>query len=63
MLAYPDSRCTFGYMTVCPTCKPLAPPHVDTSRPLVNPPAVGKRQPCEICKRQFALQSPEPHNA
>jgi hypothetical protein len=56
MFAYPDSKCTWGYMTVCDKCLTNAPKHVDRTKPIVSPPAVGKAQICELCRRMFILE-------
>jgi hypothetical protein len=43
---YEDSKCEWGYMTVCDNCKPNAPRHVNISREVMAFPAVE----CEMCK-------------
>ena len=55
MYAYPDSKCCYGYMTICNNCKENAPHWVDISNPIINPPAEGKKQRCELCNRKFIL--------
>lgn len=62
MLAYPDSVCIWGYKTVCTKCFPNAqkdPAYhfVDFNNPLSEPPALGKKQPCEICGKKYELES------
>lgn len=58
MKAYPDSKCCYGYMTICDDCTPKAPSWVDISKPITNPPAVLKEQRCEICGKRFVLSNP-----
>jgi len=53
--AYPDSKCVFGYMVVHHGCKDRAPRHVDVGKPIEQPPAVGKVQPCEVCGKRAML--------
>jgi hypothetical protein len=61
MLAYPDSHCVFGYMTICSDCLgPNVPAHVDQENPIKNPPAAGKRQRCEMCGKMHRLMNPTP---
>jgi hypothetical protein len=60
MYAYPDSKCCYGYMTVCDACKEKYQAsrslrHVDFNVALVLPPATGKRQRCELCDKKFIL--------
>lgn len=57
MRAYVDSECTYGYMTICNACvfRNIAPAHV-SREPILNPPAKGKRQPCELCKVEWILE-------
>lgn len=44
---YPDSKCAYGYMTLCEACVPAAPRHVDTMAPITEVyPAVK----CEMCE-------------
>lgn len=54
--AYPDSKCCYGYMTLCDKCKPNAPSWVDTNTPIPNPPALGKVQRCESCDKKGVLK-------
>lgn len=44
---YPDSKCIWGYMTVCNGCIDRAPSWVDTENPITNQwyPIVE----CEVC--------------
>lgn len=58
MLAYPDSKCSYGYMCVCHDCLHLVPSWVDINNPIENPPARGKAQPCEMCHKKFMLVNP-----
>ena len=44
---HPDSKCTWGYMTLCDGCRPKAPAHVDTSTTIDGFLVVK----CEICKK------------
>lgn len=55
MRAYPDSKCSFGYMCVCRYCLPNVPAGVNKDSPINNPPAMNKTQPCELCKQEFIL--------
>lgn len=55
LAAYPDSKCTYGYMVLCDRCRPDAPHYVAKDSPLSYPPNVGKAQQCEMCKRQGVL--------
>lgn len=58
LLAYPDSKCVFGYMTVHDKCLDDVPKHIDRTAPMISPPAVGKEQECEICRKIGVLQNP-----
>ena len=57
MRAYPDSKCTWGYMMICMFCVKLEkyPKHVDIKNPIVNPPANNKKHKCEVCGKTFLL--------
>lgn len=61
MYAYPDPKCSFGYMTICTGCikKDNIPHYVEKDKPIQNPPAVNKKQRCEMCDKMFILQNPE----
>lgn len=62
MYAYPDSKCVYGYMIICGTCLPHAPPHVDILHPITDPPNVDRIQLCEMCKKRTFLLSGEGFN-
>jgi hypothetical protein len=51
--AFVDVKCTWGYMILCKDCqKPeIAPKHVNLTMLIKNPPALGKKQKCELCKK------------
>ena len=53
--AYHDNKCSYGYMVLCDDCKSNAPSHVDVSKHIGYPPALGKEMPCEMCKRKVVL--------
>ena len=62
MKAYPDSKCAWGYKMVCGDCVNKAvnsrsEAHIDFANPIVNPPAVNKFHPCEICGKKRKLTS------
>lgn len=60
MHAYPDPECTWGYMLVCARCiaKGIVPSTIDLTKAIENPPALGKIQGCEVCKRDRILSAP-----
>ena len=43
---YPDSKCCFGYMTVCDDCRDKAPQHVNTDKPIKD---WFPKIECEVC--------------
>ncbi len=57
MFAYPDSKCCFGYMTICDACvtNSHVPQHVDLKNPIERPPALYKKQKCEVCGGMYIL--------
>jgi hypothetical protein len=55
---YPDSKCCYGYMTICLGCINKAPRHVDTKQEIVSP--LPKPQ-CEICKRKETKNVAKPN--
>lgn len=57
MYAYPDSKCAWGYVCLCDTCKNKAQKHVDIDNPIDNPPAVRKKLYCETCGKLFILET------
>lgn len=59
MYAYPDSKCVWGYRTVCPACidRGVKPRYADLTKPIVHPPGEGKLQSCEECYGRFVLVS------
>lgn len=59
IIAYVDDKCVYGYMTLCELCKKDAPRHVHTDQPIVNPPTLGKKISCEICKKVGVLVNPK----
>ena len=44
---YPDSKCAWGYMTLCRKCQTKAPSHVDTSTTIEDK-SLPKTH-CELC--------------
>lgn len=64
MYAYPDSKCVFGYMTLCSECHTeyytrkdsRCMRHLDLDNPLISPPNMGVKQPCESCGRNYVLK-------
>lgn len=48
MKNYLDKKCTYGYMTVCDSCKDKVPSHVDLNKVVLGFPIIK----CEICKRK-----------
>lgn len=48
MQNYPDSKCSYGYMTLCDECKKHAPKHVNTSEPIGDVFPIVR---CEMCKK------------
>lgn len=45
---YEDNKCVWGYMTICDSCKPLTPKHVNIKKEVAGFPIVQ----CEICKKR-----------
>lgn len=48
VINYEDSKCHYGYMTVCDICKPNAPSHVNLDKRVLGFPEVK----CEMCGRE-----------
>jgi hypothetical protein len=46
---YVDRKCCYGYMTLCPECRPSAPHWVETNQPINQ---VLPADRCEMCKRK-----------
>jgi len=49
---YLDSKCAWGYITLCDDCRSKAPRHVDTNHPIKD---YLPADHCEICKRPGSL--------
>ena len=58
MYAYPDSKCTWGYMYVCHVCQYDAPDHVDLTVPILEPIGIKRRIECELCKVLNTVHAP-----
>lgn len=52
---YPDSKCTWGYMTLCDKCKSKAPRHVDIEHPIDPLKEYLPSDRCEICGRRGVI--------
>lgn len=52
LINYPDSKCVYGYMTLCEECKPKAPAHVDIAHPIMD---FMPSDRCEICGKRGQL--------
>ena len=51
LINYPDSKCTWGFMSLCKKCVVKAPLHVDINKPLDPTTHYFPADHCEICQK------------